>query len=89
MPSRREFAAAAALLGVAGLAEAQPGTPRPDPAEAMVAMIRARFGKHLSDEQVEALKRRLTGLELTAERMKRVQLTNADEPAFIFSADVP
>jgi hypothetical protein len=87
-PSRREFAAAA-LLAVAGVADAQPPKPDDPTADATTAMLRARFGKHLTDEQLKALQGNLLGMLLTAERMKRVKLTNADEPAFTFSADVP
>jgi hypothetical protein len=88
-PSRREFAAAVALLGVSSLSEGQPSKPDDSTGEAMAALLRVRFGKHLTDEQLKALQGNLHAMRLTAERMKRVKLSNADEPAFTFSADVP
>jgi hypothetical protein len=84
---------AAAALGQAAPPAATP-TPVPTPeapssvAEALTEVVRIRWGRHLSREQLgdvaKALDSRLKG----AEAMKKVALKNADEPDIVFSADV-
>ena len=93
VPSRREFHAAVALLAVAPLAvvaaekkaEADPLTAF---AEALAAAARARYASHLTAEQLAEVEKSIRGGVFRAELMKKVPLTNADEPAFAFSADV-
>jgi hypothetical protein len=99
--SRREFAQlAAAVAAAAGLTAAagadeppkpaadQPAKPAITPEQATEAIIRERYGKHLTDEQVKKLTRRVLGLRFNADALKRVPLTNGDEPAVIFQADL-
>lgn len=96
-------AAAPALAGAAtALGQTTPSpspvpapTPVPTPeapssvAEALTEVVRIRWGRHLSGEQLgeiaKALDRRLHG----AEAMKKVPLTNADEPDVVFFAELP
>jgi len=95
--TRREFGKAVALLAAApaGLAlasaaaaqEPKPNlTPRQATAAALHGILRARYGKHLSEEQLKRLRPRLNNNLANAEAMQRVPLVNADEPAFIFVA---
>ncbi len=92
--SRREFAQlAAAVAAAVGLtagagadeppkpAADQPAKPAITPEQATEAIIRERHGKHLTDEQVQKLTRRVLGLRFNADALKRVPLTNGDEPA--------
>ncbi len=56
-------------------------------AEALTEIVRIRWGKNLSGEQLgdiaKSLDQRLRG----AEAMKKVNLANADEPDVVFSAE--
>lgn len=61
--------------------------PKPSPtAEAYAEVARARFGEHISAEQMDAVKRDLEGNVRTAERLRAFKLENSDEPDFVFSA---
>jgi hypothetical protein len=100
--SRRAFArtlavaaAAPAPPPAAALGPAAPTpTPVPTPeapssvAEALTEVVRIRWGKHLSGEQLGDIAKALDGRLKGAEAMKKVKLTNADEPNVVFSADV-
>ena len=85
--SRRDFGAALALLA------ATPALPAADPpaaqADLLLSLLKAKYGKHLDEGQLKLLAGRLRGLLATAEKMAKVPLTNGDEPAVIFSADLP
>ena len=62
--------------------------PPPSPvAEAYTAVARARFGAHVTDEEMSRIARDLEGNVRSAERLRAVKLNNSDEPDFIFSAD--
>ena len=92
-PSRREFAAAVALLAAAPLAAlAADKKPEVDPltaaGEALAAAARARFGKHLTAEQLVEVEKSIRAGVFRAELLKKIPLANGDEPAFAFSADV-
>jgi hypothetical protein len=92
-PSRREFHAAVALLAAGSLtALAADEQPAADPlaatADALAAAAKARFGKHLTAEQLVEVEKSVRGGVLRAEAMKKLPLTNGDEPTFAFSADV-
>jgi hypothetical protein len=99
--TRREFAKALALAAAAPLV-ASPNTARADDptppakppgplaaAEALTELARLQHGKHLTDEQLKAVQRSILGGVFAAERMNKVPLKNSDEPAFVFSADLP
>ena len=94
-------AAAPALLPAAALgqATAPAATPTPTPvstpeapssvAEALTEVVRIRWGKHLSGEQLGDIAKALDGRLKGAEAMKKVKLTNADEPDVVFFAEAP
>jgi hypothetical protein len=97
--TRREFAKSLALVAAApliGAPEANGGEDEksskdklPDGvSEALTQIVRSRYGKYLTEEQVKEVKKSLEGRQRTAETMKKVKLANGDEPAFIFFADV-
>lgn len=77
---------ATAAVGAAATAD-EPAKPAITLEQATEAIVRQRCGKHLTDEQVRKLTQRVMGLRFGAEALKRVPLTNADEPAVIFQAD--
>src|ERR1035437_4088948 len=97
------LAAAAPALAGAGIAlgqtEPTPSlapTPVPTPeaapssvAEALTDIARIRWGKHLSGEQLGEIAKSLDGRLKGAEAMKKVALTNADEPDIVFFAEFP
>lgn len=91
-PTRREFAAAIALLATGSLLPGQQPKLPADVAghlEPLVALARAKYGKHLSEEQLKAVSRGIARALVSAERMNRVKLANAVEPAVVFSSDLP
>jgi hypothetical protein len=93
-------AAGAPLLApVAAFAQAAPApspTPAPTPvptpeqpssaAEALTEVVRIRWGKNLSGEELAEIAKTIDGRLRGAERMKSVKLGNGDEPDFVFSA---
>lgn len=95
-PSRREFTRDLALLAAAPLvvpAASAPAQPSPDPllavATALTEVVKARHGKHLTEEQLHSVGQSVLRLQASAERMKRTPLRNSDEPSVIFQADLP
>jgi hypothetical protein len=58
-------------------------------AEALTEVVRIRWGKHLSGEQLGQIAKALDGRLKGAESMKTVDLTNADEPDVVFFAEGP
>ncbi len=97
------LAAAAPALTVAGAALGQTApapsaapAPVPTPeaapssvAEALTEVARIRWGKHLSGEQLGEIAKTLDQRLRGAEAMKKVALTNADEPDVVFFAEFP
>ncbi|MGE5346127.1 MAG: hypothetical protein ACM3JH_09245 [Acidithiobacillales bacterium] len=102
--SRRSFAktlagAAAApfLAGALPLPTGTPGNSPPSPAatpapspfvEAMAEAMRLRFGSRLPADQLAEAKEALGRMSRNADRLRRVRLTNADEPDVVFFAAV-
>ncbi|HYP25482.1 MAG TPA: hypothetical protein VE262_02080 [Blastocatellia bacterium] len=97
--ARREFAKTLAALAAApivttslasGAARAQT-TPPPDAvasaADALTQVARARYGKHLKEDQIAEIRRSIERGIRTADRLRQVKLDNGDEPSFAFSAD--
>lgn len=65
----------------------QQSPPRPSPAaEAYTEVARARFGEHLTAEDLARLKRDMEGNVRTADRLRAFKLRNSDEPDFVFGA---
>jgi hypothetical protein len=91
--SRRRFTQtlAAAALGSSGLAAADEAEKDPQEmaAQALANLARTRFGKHLTIEQQKHVQHAAARQVRTAERLRRVRLSNGDQPAFTFHADLP
>jgi ferric-dicitrate binding protein FerR (iron transport regulator) len=95
--NRREFNRALALLAAAPLAatasaSAADPTGKSTPtatAEALMEIVRLRHGKQLSAEQLKAIQRSIERSQRSAGVLKQFKLTNADEPAFVFHAELP
>ena len=103
--TRREFAkslavvAATPLMAKAGIApEAEPAAAQQTPppanpfapqAEALTEVVRRRYAQYLNDEQLEAVKRSIERALRGGDTLNKFALTNGDEPAFAFSADLP
>ncbi|HVO51625.1 MAG TPA: hypothetical protein VMV60_11570 [Thermoanaerobaculia bacterium] len=83
---------AAALGQVAPSAAPVPPTPIPTPeapssvAEALTEVVRIRWGKDLSGEQLGQIAKAIDGRLKAGEAMKKVKVGNADEPDVVFSA---
>jgi hypothetical protein len=91
-PTRREFATALALLAVPPVLLAQqPRLPAEVAAqlEPLVALAKAKYGKHLNEDQLKAVTRGIARNLVTAQRLNRTRLNNADEPSVVFSSDLP
>jgi hypothetical protein len=93
-------AAAPALLPAAALGQAPPpaatptpaATPSPTPgppssaAEALTEVVRIRWGKNLSGEQLAEIAKSIDGRLRAAEAMRKTPLGNWDEPDVVFTA---
>lgn len=102
-PSRRQFNKKAALLAatpvVAAIATAAPTVQAADPpvaaetldaqAAALAGIMRGRHGKYLTDEQLQRVQQRIQFNLQMAQRLRQFPLTNHDEPAVVFQADLP
>ncbi len=94
--SRREFGLAVTGLAAAPLVAPADAEPKPaEPTDAMAAsadglleMVRARYGKHLNDDQLKAIRQSILRSVRGAQNMYRTELKNADEPAFVFDVEV-
>jgi len=100
--TRRQFGQRmAALAGVplaAPLADVQaeePNAPKPtkpkamlEAAVALTEVAKARYGKHISPEQLQAIQRDLenNGIPTTA-ALAKMSVRNSDGPAFLFQVD--
>jgi len=69
-------------------AVAAPEGPPPisEDARALAEIVRRRYGKHLTPDQLEAVTRELDGRVQSGRRLKDVKLANSDEPDFTFHA---
>jgi hypothetical protein len=91
------LAGAGLALGQTAAAPAATTSPTPTPvptpdapssvAEALTEVARIRWGKNLSGEQLGEIAKTIDGRLRAAEAMKRVPLTNADEPETVFAAE--
>ncbi|HJQ71041.1 MAG TPA: hypothetical protein VKA70_18850 [Blastocatellia bacterium] len=98
---RREFAKSLAIIAAAPVVsraatpapassiQQTPPADQPSPvAESLTEVVKIRHGKHLSEEQLNLVKRSIDRSQRNAERMKQFKLVNSDEPAFAFTADI-
>jgi len=72
-------------VGVATPSSQQPLTPSAA-AEALGELVRIRYGRFLTEEQLAEVKRQIERSLRSAERLRSFPLTNADEPDLIFRA---
>jgi hypothetical protein len=77
--SRREFAKSVIVAGAALPLLAQTAPPA-------LEVVKARFGEHLVDEDLERLATTLQEHARLLETLRAYKLANADEPDFTFSA---
>jgi hypothetical protein len=92
IPSRREFAKALAVLAAAATPAAAQEAKQPDAksyAEAVETVIRFRFGKRLTGEQIKKVRSSYMNRRSSAESLKRVEIANGDDPITAFRADLP
>ena len=54
--------------------------------EAMLALVRQRYGDRLAPDELEAVRTAVEGLVQAARALRAVRLTNADEPGQPFAA---
>jgi hypothetical protein len=95
--TRREFHKTITLMAATPLttglesapAEAAQTQPPRTSAEALIELVRIRYGKHLDDEQLQAVRRSIERQLLSAELLRKSRLKNSDEPDFVFSPDLP
>ena len=96
--SRREFAEAIALVGLAPLlgepagwstlAALESGAALDDPtslAKALAGAIRAQYGDRLSETDFGVITRQIQSSLERAAKVRKVPVTNGDEPDFLFS----
>ena len=89
-PTRRRFAAAVAGLAVAPLALADdPPKPPANPSDGLFESLKARYGKDLSEDELKQLQKSVSGQAARSRAIAAVKLTNADDPAVAFRADLP
>jgi hypothetical protein len=96
--SRRQLAGAATAAVLAPAlpaAQDKPKEKEPEakPAEAsanaLLEIVKLRYGTQLDEARLKAARQSLlSGLE-TAGRLRKVRLSQAEEPAFVFRADLP
>ena len=69
-------------------AGAAPEGPPPisEDARSLAEIVRRRYGKHLTPEQLEGVTRELDGRIQSGRRLKDLKLANSDEPDFTFHA---
>lgn len=93
--NRREFtetvamAALAPLLGAGFRATPGTGPAMHDPrtlAEALARAVRVEYGDRLGEADLAAVTRQIEAMLERAEKIRRVQLANGDEPDFVFTA---
>jgi hypothetical protein len=96
--TRRAFGGAVVALAAGTVAPEVEGAPEPVPpdvaepvavAQALAEVVKARHGKHLNAAQSKALTVSIARSQVAARTMRKFKLSNADEPAFTFHADLP
>jgi hypothetical protein len=91
--TRRGFgqalAAGATLALVPPMSGARADAPAITADEVLLALVRSRYGEFLTRDQTAAVHRSLRRGVARGQTLARVRLTNADEPAMEFRADVP
>jgi hypothetical protein len=93
-PSRRRFLRRTAALGAAAAATPLPAATGQEPAaeddplraevDARMALVVARFGRHLDDAAREEVRRQVEGVVRQGRALRQSPLANGDEPMPIF-----
>jgi hypothetical protein len=91
---RRSFAHAALATAVAAAVVAAPTQAQEPKSEEKIslskateAIVRQRYGEHLTEEQIKRVVQRAQG-RFSSRPKQETPLHNSDEPAFVFQADV-
>jgi hypothetical protein len=71
---------------VAATPPATPPAEISEDARSLAEIVRRRYGKHLSADQLEAVTREIDGRIQGGKRLRESALANADEPDFTFHA---
>ena len=103
--ARRSFLKSLAMAPLlpAGLAQVAPNPPQPPSpapaaspsetpspmAESLAEAARHRFGAHYEPGDVNEIRKAIHGNLQAADRLRKLELTNADEPVTSFSAQPP
>ena len=97
--NRREFAEALAVAALAPMLPgavvtfpATPGGATEEPAtlaRALAGAIRAQYGERLSGDDLAVITRQIEASLERAATVRKVPITNGDEPDFVFSAVHP
>ncbi|GIW82585.1 MAG: hypothetical protein KatS3mg105_4392 [Gemmatales bacterium] len=93
--SRRDFHKQAGLMAIAPgafLSESAADDTtdaRVASAQALVSLVRARFGQHITEPEFKQVSQAVVRDFLRGELLKRIPLNNSDEPAFVFVPDLP
>jgi hypothetical protein len=61
-------------------------TAAPAPADQLLALLKAKFGDRLTDEQWKAVRGKIEGQLAAAKTLSEFRLQNSDEPATVFRA---
>jgi hypothetical protein len=94
LPDRRQFTAAVAALAATQLVPLTPvqaADPQPltAVAESLFEALRVRHGEHITEAQMNSVKRSVFRRVLRAEALRELRLTNGIGPAVTFRADLP
>jgi len=89
IPTRREFTQALAIFAAAGSSAAAVAPSSDDYASAIDTIIRFRFGKYVTDDQITHLREIVLAKRASASFLHRVELDNGDDPIAAFRADLP
>ena len=95
--TRREFGKTLGALAVPFVATppleaqaekkpSQPEASTPSPAHAVVEIIRQKYGKYLTADQLDEIRKRVERNQSRTESLRGFKLSNSDEPAFTFRA---
>ncbi|HEY7612789.1 MAG TPA: hypothetical protein VH764_07335 [Gemmatimonadales bacterium] len=96
--SRRDFAEAIALAGLAPFLGVAPGPMRlpplepaavedlPSLAKALAGVIRAQYADRLTEADLATIARQIESSLERAAKVRKVALANGDEPDFVFAA---
>ncbi len=92
VPNRREFTKALAIIAAATAPAAACAAEKPDNeayVDAIDTVIRYRFGKQLTAQQLIKVRSAYLTQRTSAESLRRIEITNGDDPIVAFRADLP